>query len=235
MGFPFTIDRRAWQHRTRHEYYTASYAKTALALRTLEGLIGERDFARAMRAYFERFRFRHPTGDDFFATFSEVTGDDLTWFFDQAIGSDSVVDWSVLRVRNRPVSKPEGLSWDGSGWEEIAEPAMEEDTSEGEWMITVEIGRRGDFTGPVEVELVFDDASRERRSWDGMDRWIRWSMARKHKLARVVVDPDGVWALETRRRDNYWADEPSHDTARRSLWWVADVLQALALGHLPWS
>jgi hypothetical protein len=25
------------------------------------------------------------------------------------------------------------------------------------------------------------------------------------------------------------------DTARRSLWWFADVLQAMALGHLPWS
>jgi hypothetical protein len=51
----------------------------------------------------------------------------------------------------------------------------------------------------------------------------------------VVVDPDGVWALETRRRDNYWASEEGSRVARRSLWWVPDALHWLGLVHLPWS
>jgi len=51
----------------------------------------------------------------------------------------------------------------------------------------------------------------------------------------VVVDPDAVWALETKRRDNYWAREESPRVACRALWWVPEALHWLGLFHLPWS
>jgi hypothetical protein len=50
-----------------------------------------------------------------------------------------------------------------------------------------------------------------------------------------VVDPDGVWALEVERGNNYWRDEPDRTTARRALWWVGDALSALGLLWMPWS
>ena len=41
--------------------------------------------ARVMRTYHERWRFRHPTSDDFYAVVAEVAGRDARWFFDQAV------------------------------------------------------------------------------------------------------------------------------------------------------
>jgi len=97
------IDQPSWEFPSAGDYYAASYGKTALTLRTLEGLIGREAFARGLRAYFERHRFRHPTGDDLFAILSEVAGEDLGWFFDQAFRSEAVVDWeswgSTIAIR----------------------------------------------------------------------------------------------------------------------------------------
>ena len=234
LRFPLTIDRHARDFRSRYRYFAASYSKTALALKTLEGLVGEQQFARAMRAYFERFRYRHPTGDDLFATFSDVAGEDLFWFFDQAIRSDASVDWSVLKVSQRSVSDVEGVSWEGDAWEVTRAPQEYGDETK-RWVINVELGRTGDFIGPVEAELFYEDGSRERRTWDGVDRWVRWTIEGDRRLTRVVVDPDGVWAIETRRQDNYWAAEGSSKAACGALWWVSEALQLAALGLMPWS
>jgi hypothetical protein len=211
----------------------ASYTKTALALKTLEGVMGRERFARAMRTYFERYAWSHPTGDDLFAVLSEVAGEDLDWFFDQAFRGDAAVDWSVLSVRHRRQDPIEGVRWDGAEW---AEAVPAEDAADGpDWDVTVELGRRGDFVGPVEAEIRFEDGTTERRVWQGTDRWVRWTMPSASRVERVIVDPDGVWALETRRRDNYWASESSSRVACRSLWWVSEVFHLLGLIHMPWS
>ena len=229
------IDQRAWDFRTRSQYSHASYGKTALVLRTLEGLIGRERFARAMRAYFDRFQFLHPTGDDLFAVFSEVAGEDLGWFFEQAFRSDASVDWAVLDVRHRRRGSVDGALWDGDDWGVVDPPDEEEPDEAPGWNIQVELGRKGGFVGPVVAELHFDDGSTERRTWDGRDRWVRWVVESEQRLTRVIVDPDGVWALETQRRDNYWADETSSRTACRSLWWISEALHLLGLIHMPWS
>jgi hypothetical protein len=102
-------------------------------------------------------------------------------------------------------------------------------------MIDVDIGRHGDFVGPVSIELEYEDGTRERRTWDGRAPKVRWTIDSGERLARVVVDPDGAWMLETRRSDNYWASEGGSRVARRALWWVAEALHWCALVHLPWS
>ena len=226
------IDQPSWEFASAAQYYAASYGRTALTLRTLEGLIGPATFARGLRAYVERHRFRHPTGDDLFAVLSEVAGEDLGWFFEQAFRSEAVVDWGVLGVHHRGQGSGNGAPGEG----EARQPTPEEGRNSGRaWMIDVDIGRHGDFVGPVSVELEYEDGTRERRTWDGRAPQVRWTIDSGERLARVVVDPDGVWALETRRRDNYWTSEEGSRAARRSLWWVPEALHWLGLVHLPWS
>ena len=43
-----------------------SYARTALTLRTLEGILGRDAMLRVMRTWFQRRRYTHPTASDFF-------------------------------------------------------------------------------------------------------------------------------------------------------------------------
>jgi hypothetical protein len=125
-----------------------------------------------------------------------------------------------------------GMEWVDGQWSLRSAPPEEEEDG---WTVAVEIGRRGEFVGPVEVSLTFEDGRRERRTWDGQDRWVRWRFSSDERLTQVVVDPDGAWALETNRSDNYWRDRPNPDNVRRAFWWLPDALQMIGLLLLPWS
>jgi hypothetical protein len=236
---PLQIDRRSWAYRTRVDYFTASYTKTAIALRTLEGILGRDLMARSLRAYAEAFRYRHPTGDDFFRTMSESSGQDLRWFFDQAFRSDKQPDWGVARVRNSPHRSREGMVWDGeaAGWRPVADAAETSGdvVEETEWTVEVDVARVGDFIGPVVVRLVFADGRDERRTWDGGARWVRWSISSDEPLTEVQIDPDGVWALETARADNYWRRDPDPSVAAHWSWWTRPLLQLVTLVRPGWG
>ena len=65
-----TLDRvrqPAWTYSPDVSYSFYVYVKPELALRTLENLLGRETMARVLRTYHERWRFRHPSSDDFYA------------------------------------------------------------------------------------------------------------------------------------------------------------------------
>jgi hypothetical protein len=228
---PVTVGRRAWEYRHWRAYYLASYTKMALALRTVEGLIGPDTMARGMRSYVDRFRFRHPTGTDLVEVLSEAAGRDLWPFFDQAVFGDAVADWSVLSVYQRRPPAAEGFSWDGEQWNSVeAEQTTDDDET---WLVDVELARHGNFIGPVEVELRWSDGTAERRSWDSETRTVRWRLEGAARLEQVVVDPDVVWALETNRADNYWRDRVAD--IDHPLWWVREGLRLVGQLFLRFS
>lgn len=221
---PVTVARAAWEYRSQRAYFLASYTKTALVLRTVEGLIGPEAMAKGMRGYVESFSFRHPTGSDLVETLSKATGWDLGPFFDQAVYSDAEPDWAVLSVRQRRPRPADGFSWDGSGWIEIEGDASSDDQAADDlWIVDLQLARRGDFIGPVEVELRWSDGTTERRTWDSESRWVRWRLEGESRLDQVVVDPDLVWMLETYRVDNYWRDRAV--ASDDPLWWVRKALE----------
>jgi hypothetical protein len=233
---PATTSRMPWDFRHPWAYYLASYTKTALALRTLEGLIGSEAMARGLRNYTERYRFRHPTGRDLEMQLSGAAGLELGWFFSQAIGGDAVPDWSVLGVSHRRPRPPRGHEWGDAGWSETDGSGGGADGREEEnagWIVELEIARPGDFIGPVEVELLWSDGTVERRSWDGVQRWVRWRFEGSNRLEQVVIDPDVVWVLETRRDNNYWRDRPA--AVDHPLWWLRETFDLGVQLFLKWS
>jgi len=93
----------SWGFAGNYNYGVNTYPRTAVTLRTLRGLIGAETMDRVMRTYFDRWKFRHPTSQDFFDTASEVSGRDLTWFFDQFFRSDAVLDYAVQEVTEKRI------------------------------------------------------------------------------------------------------------------------------------
>lgn len=66
------VTRFAWKFRDFESYAGVTYGKTATLLATLEGIIGRETMDQAMHTYFQRYRFTHPTGEDFLRTIEEV-------------------------------------------------------------------------------------------------------------------------------------------------------------------
>jgi hypothetical protein len=66
------VTRWAFKFRDSNSYGDITYGKSATLLATLEGLIGRDTMDEAMRTYFLRYRFTHPTTEDFLRTIEEV-------------------------------------------------------------------------------------------------------------------------------------------------------------------
>ena len=66
-------------------YGGITYGKTATMLLTLETIVGEQTLQNALHTYFMKYRFTHPTQEDFLRTVNEVAGQDLGWYWQQAV------------------------------------------------------------------------------------------------------------------------------------------------------
>jgi len=168
--------RNGWQYANSASYDGISYGKTALVLLTLESIIGEDTLRQAMHSYFLRYRFTHPTKEDFLRTLEEVSGQDLRWYLHQAVYGTEVLDYEVLQVSSYPVD-----------W---YKEQLIESKGRTEYVSNVWIHRKNDFALPVEVEVKFDNGERIREHWDGQDRWMRYSYQKRAKVQSVEIDPE---------------------------------------------
>jgi hypothetical protein len=203
-----------------------AYTRAALTLQTLEGLIGEETMARVMRTYYERWRFRHPGSEDFYAVASEVSGQDLTSFFAQTVEGAGFLDYEVVSARTEPEPPAEGILEDGAealrafARSSDPEPALEGGPPE-TWWSEVRVRRRGEVALPVEVELRFAEGPPVRRRWDGRDRWARFEVRGPHPLVSAVIDPEDRLVLDVNRLNNGRRVQRDGTVA---VWWGARVV-----------
>jgi hypothetical protein len=211
--------RFAWQYMTGGSYGSITYGKTATVLLTLEGVIGEDKVREALRVWFTRYRFTHPTGEDFMRTLQEVAGQqDLKWFFDAAIRGTQVLDYDIRGIHSEPVEY----------WKEDGKP------KEIMWRNFVLVHRKGDFVFPVDVAIKFDNGETVRERWDGRDRWIRYTYDRKGaRVTSAEVDPDHKVWLDRDRYNNSRTDEPDRTAAHKlAQYWA--FLNEMAAQALMW-
>jgi hypothetical protein len=67
-----SVTRWAFRFRNSESYGRVTYGKSATLLATLESLIGRDTMDEAMRTYFLRYRFTHPTTEDLLRTIEQV-------------------------------------------------------------------------------------------------------------------------------------------------------------------
>jgi hypothetical protein len=183
------ISRFAWKFYSSSSYGAVTYGKTATMLITLEKVIGEDTLRRALHTYFMRYRFTHPTGEDFIKTVEEVSGRDLHWYFAQAVYGTQVMDYELANAHSDP------LKW----WE----PASFGAKSKSEVYRTyVSVKRTGDFIFPVDVLVKFDDGSSATEHWDGQDSWMRYNYDRAAKVVSAEIDPQSQVTMDRNMFNN---------------------------------
>jgi hypothetical protein len=272
------VTRWAFKFRDTNSYGGITYGKSATFLATLESLIGRDSMDEAMRTYFLRYRFTHPTTEDFLRTIEEVaikngratviggsvdssthhteqnqshiiveTGkagagatdaadplklhpelaslfnspdrqsvfpvSSLRPFFDQAVYGTQVLDYSVDSISSDPVQ------W----WL----PASK-DKKQNQYLSTVYLRRKGDFIHPVTAEIVFDDGTRVRENWNGVDRWIKFTYTRNAKIVSAEIDPDHAVLLDSNFFNNSYTTASNKVPAHKltNIWLSLNQLAA---------
>jgi len=188
--------RNAWQYYNGGSYGVNSYMKPALFLTTLQNFLGKDTMQKIMRTYSERWRFKHPKSKDFIDVANEVSGKDLNWFFNQALYSNAVLDYSVDFISSVELEKEKGFDYTSST-KDISnttetKPDAQNEEQEGKksYISTVKVRRIGTFQFPVEIEMIFENGEKIREKWNGEDYWIKYQYIKPTRLISATVDPD---------------------------------------------
>ncbi len=220
----------SWRYRDRQAYGSLVYSHTALALATLERLVGTNTMDRALRLYADRWRFRHPHLPDFVAAVADTTGRDWSWYFDRTFFSSGSVDYAVDQIESVPSKPPKGLFEKDGKLSEGPPPELA--TARG-WDSVVTVVRRGETALPVEVLLRFAGGKSFRTLWDGQARWTRFTVSRGPKLIEAIVDPDEKILLDANRFNNgRRVDGDPRAAARwtsRAVYWVQNLIDFLTV------
>jgi hypothetical protein len=121
-------------------------------------------------------------------------------YFNQAVYGTQVLDYAVDQVSSDPAK------W----W--LPEP---KDKKQTQYLSTVYLRRKGDFVLPVTAEIIFDDGTRVREHWDGIDRWTRFTYTRNAKILSVEIDPDHAVFLDRDYFNNSYTTATNNIPARK--------------------
>lgn len=146
-----------------------AYYKPATALQVLRNVIlGKERFDRAFNTYINRWKYKHPQPWDFFNTMSNVSGENLSWFFR---------GWFMNNWRN------------DQGVKSIT--YVDNDPTKGAKIALINYG---EMAMPVTLEVTFSDKSTQRIKlpvaiWMTGPKYI-YHLSSTKKIKSVVLDPD---------------------------------------------
>lgn len=225
------LARNAWQYRNSSSYGINSYPRTAVVLTALENYLGEDAMGRVMRGYHQRWRYGHPSAEDFIKAAQEISGKDLKWFFDQYFYGSNVVDYAIDEISSRLVTTGVGVFGETDSKRTVTSADAEKmDKDQKLYDSKVTVKREGEATFPVEIVVRFENGDTERRQWDGQYRWVRYEFRKASKIAWAAVDPDHRVVLDVNWSNNSRTMEARPRTPVK---WVSTLLfwaeQAMAM------
>lgn len=165
------------------------YRKPAAVLLALrDNVIGRDAMDRAMREYAHRWEFKHPTPADFFRTIENVSGEDLSWFWNAFFYGTDVLDIAIDGVSTRQEN--------------------------GRTIAIVSLRRATSVPFPVTMRLKFDDRStRDVRLpveiWAHGDRYTA-EIPINRQLVGVRLWPDPT-VPDWNEANDVWGDPPPRD------------------------
>ncbi|MBM3975512.1 MAG: M1 family metallopeptidase [Planctomycetes bacterium] len=224
------IDTPGWRYVDRESYRNNSYPRTATALRTLKGLVGEAAFLRGMRHFALSWRYAHPEPDDFFAAFQAGDGldADLSWYFQQLFRSTDTANWSVW-AENRKVDAPFGMFPGEDGRYELrerprdglldrigaasrprdAQPDVPRDARTRD-LAEVVVRRHAPIALPLAVRVTFDNGEVHEETWtreEQLERaWKRWEFEGRGRVVSAELDPGRLLPIDSDLSDNRWLE-----------------------------
>jgi hypothetical protein len=241
----------SWMFYNRLSYAANVYMRASTLLNTLERLLGEPAWPRIMRTYHMRWRFKHPTKADFIAVVNEVSGRDMTWFFDEFFDSTAPFDYGVANVSSVKLPRHRRGVFDAGGArQEMTSKKIEEiEAREAEspeaaaapaaYLTTVVLKRYGEarVRGDARVEVLvrFKDGTTETRAWDGQARWARLEFVKPVEVESAQVDPAGVWLIDENLANNSRGRDGLRKNVVKLLTQLLFLMQGLLQSASSWS
>lgn len=82
----------------RNSYKISSYYKGYIFLSQLGYIIGQENFNKTIKKYYEDFKFKHPVPNDILRTAEKVSGLDLEWYLTDWTQTTNTIDYAIKSV-----------------------------------------------------------------------------------------------------------------------------------------
>ncbi len=80
-------------------YSISAYSKGHVFLTQLEYLIGKENLSKTLKKYFNDFKFKHPTPNDFKRTAERISGANLDWYLTDWTETTNTIDYGIKEVK----------------------------------------------------------------------------------------------------------------------------------------
>lgn len=80
-------------------FSVASYTKGAVFLTQLSYIMGEENFYKGLKRYFNDWKFKHPNPNDFIRVMEKQSGLELDWYKEYWVGTTKTIDYAIGGIR----------------------------------------------------------------------------------------------------------------------------------------
>ena len=222
------------------------YTRSATALRDLEAQIGSPAMERAIKAYYQRWKFRHPSVADLRESIAESSGQRalVEAVFAQQIYKVGKVDDRIDTLTSIEQLPGPGMRLVDGVRREVTADALDKQiaATRAQWKqqhgtattalgpypfeTTVTVRRRG-VAVPQVLVVRFADGSAETVRWDGADHWKRFTWVRPARVISAELDPQRLHYLDVNKLDDSRTIDPDSRASRRWGAELAALFQAL--------
>ena len=162
------------------------YGKPALAYLALKDMLGDELFKKSLHGFMDRWNGKHPIPWDMFNSFSNVSGKDLSWFWNNWFFTSNYMDVAVDKVT--PTKTGYNLS----------------------------IKNIGGYAVPTNVVIEYADGSKETLHqtaaiWEKNQQATTININTKKKITYLKLDGDLY--MDANEKDNSWGTKKEDPTA----------------------
>ncbi len=162
---------------TGQSYGFASYFRPSQAYAFLRDLLGDEKFKTALKGYMARWNGKHPTPYDFFFSFNDLAGEDLSWYWKPWFFEKGYPDLAIGAV-----TKPKKNR------------------------VSIRVDQKGTIPLPVRLKVTFEDGSTEEiretaRVWQSAKSY---SVEKTYEKAVKKIELGGLMIPDIDRKNNVW-------------------------------
>lgn len=90
-------------YNTNYAYSNQAYNKGAVLVEQLGYIIGKENLENTFLKFYEVWKFKHPTPNDFKRVAEEVSGINLKWYFNLFINTTRKIDYAIADISNQTI------------------------------------------------------------------------------------------------------------------------------------
>lgn len=208
---PASLRQTSWDYRNSGQYAENVYMRGKLVLVGIEKQIGEKMMKRVMKAYFNRWKFKHPATPDFQQTLERVTGKKWNGYFETFVNTGMMVDYAVESVGSQAIVQNGAKAYES----------------------TARVIRHGASYSPIPVVFHFTDGTSVKKTISNATPVSDYRMVYAYPVEWVAIDPDYSVVLENKHINNFMKATVSEQAKVRTNLTAASVIETL-LGCLAW-